>query len=119
MKANGTGVEVGTACLSPPQSSSLVSIMTGSEISNMLCTHNRPTEYCHNHEHYPIFVPPLAGERIACNILQHTQGAHEAGIGPIVGYSISNNNSDKDNSPNATAVPPQPQGQGMGSCGRR
>ena len=118
MKADGIGVEVGTARQSPPQSSSLVSITTVSNISDVLCAHNHPAEYCHDHEHYPIFVPPPAGKQIACNILQHTREAHEAGIRPIVGYSIGNDNSDKENDLNATAVPPQPQGQGLGLRGR-
>ena len=100
-----------------PQSSSPVSITTVSDISNMLCTHNCPTEYCHDHKHYPVFVLPPAGKQISRNILQHAQEAHKAGIGPIVGYSIGNDNSDKENNPNAAAVPPQSQGQGLGLCG--
>ena len=95
MKADGIGVEAGTAHQSLPQLSSLVSIMTIRDVSDMLCTHNCPTEYCHDHKHYPVFVPPPAGKQIAHNILQHAQEAHEAGIGPIVRYSIGNDNSNK------------------------
>ena len=115
MKADGIGMEAGAAHQSLPQSTSPVSITTVSDISNVLCAHNHPAEYCHNH---PVFIPPPTSEQIAHNILQHAQEAHKAGIGPIVGYSISNDNSDKENNPNAAAIPPQPQGQGMGLHGR-
>ena len=59
MEADGVGVEAGTAHLAPPQLSSPVSVTTVSDISNVLCTHNRPADYCHEHEHHVIFVPPL------------------------------------------------------------
>ena len=115
MEENGTRVEAGANHQSPPQLTSPVSVTTVSDISDMLCTHNCPAEYCHNH---PVFIPPLTSERIAHNILQHTQEAHKAGIGPIVGYSIGNNDSDKENDPNATVIPSQPQRQGVDSHGR-
>ena len=113
VETDGVGMEAGAAHQSLPQSTSLVSITTVSNVSDMLCAHNRPTEYCHDH---PVFIPPLTSEQIACNILQHAQEAHKAGISPILGYSINNKDSDKENNPNAAAIPPQPQGQGMGSC---
>ena len=69
MEEDGTGVEAGAAHQGLPQLQSLVSVTTISDISNMLCTHNRPTEYCHDHEHYPVFIPPLASKHIARNIL--------------------------------------------------
>ena len=115
---NGDGVKAGTAHQSLPQLASPVSVTAISDLSDVLCTHNYPTEYCHDHQHYPVFVPPPAGEHIARNILQHVQEAHKVGIGPIVGYRIGNDDSDKENNPNATAVPPQSQGQGLGSCDR-
>ena len=49
MEANGVGVEAGTAHQSLPQLSSPVSVTTISDISDMLCAHNCPTEYCHEH----------------------------------------------------------------------
>ena len=115
MEEVGTGVEAGATHQSLPQLQSPVSITTVSDISDMLCTHNCPAEYCHDHQCYPVFIPPPESRCIACNILQHAQEAHEAGIGPIVGYTISGDDSNKENGPNAAAVPPQPQGQGMGS----
>ena len=118
MEEVGTGVEAGATHQSLPQLQSPVSITTVSNISDMLCTHNCPAEYCHDHQCYPVFIPPPESRCIACNILQHAQEAHEAGIGPIVGYTISGDDSNNKNGPNATAVPPQPQGQGMGSWGR-
>ena len=116
MEVDDTGVEAGATHQSPPQSTSPVSVMTISDISNMLCAHNCPAEYCHNH---PVFIPPPTSKQIARNILQHAQEAHEADIRPIVGYSIDNNDSDKENNLNAAAVPPQPQGQGLGLHKRR
>ena len=89
VEAHGVGVEVGTAHQGLPQSSSLVSVTTVSSISDVLCAHNCPAEYCHDHKHYPIFVPPLEGEYIAGNILQPVQEAHEAGVGPVDTTSIS------------------------------
>ena len=68
MEADGIGVEAGTAHQSLPQLSSLVSIMTIRDVSDMLCTHNCLTEYCHDHKHYPVFVPPPAGKQISHNI---------------------------------------------------
>ena len=118
MEADGVGVEVGTAHQGLPQSSSPVSVTTVSNISNVLCAYNRPTEYCHGHKHHVVFVPPPEGECFACNLLQHMREAHEVGIGPLTGYSIGNDDSDKENNPNATEIPPQSQGQGMGSCSR-
>ena len=113
MEADGTGVEVGTAHQGLPQLSSPVSVTTVSDIPNMLCAHNCPTEYCHNYNHYPVFVPPPEGEYIACNILQQAWEAHEVSVGPITGYTIDNDDSDKENNPNAAEVPPQLQGQGV------
>ena len=107
MEADGIGMEVGAAHQSLPQPTSLVSVMTVSDVSDVLCAHNCPAEYCHNHS---VFIPPPTSKQIAHNILQHAQEVHEAGIGPIVGYSISNDDSDKENDSNATAIPPQPQG---------
>ena len=89
MEAHGVGVEVGTAHQGLPQLSSLVSVTTVSSISDVLCTHDCSAEYCHDHKHYPIFVPPLEGEYIARNILQPVQEAHEAGVGPVDTTSIS------------------------------
>ena len=114
MEVDGVGVEAGTAPQGPPQSSSPVSVTTVSNISDVLCAHNCPTEYCHNHKHHVIFVPPPDSEHIAHSNLQHAQEAHEAGIGPLTGYHIGNNDSDKENDPNAAEIPPQSQGQGMG-----
>ena len=51
MEADGIGVEAGTAHQSLPQLSSLVSIMTIRDVSDMLCTHNCLTEYSHDHKH--------------------------------------------------------------------
>ena len=119
VEADGIGVEAGATHQSPPQAQSLVSITTVSNISDVLCAHNCPTEYCHGHQHYPIFVPPLEGEYIAHNILQQAWEAHKVGVGPITGYTIDNNDSNKKNDPNAAEVPPQPQGQGMDSGNRR
>ena len=119
MEVDGIGVEAGVTHPSPPQSWSPVSVTTVSDISNLLCAHNHLTEYCHDQQHYPIFVPPLEGKYIACNILQQAWEAHKVGVGPITGYTIDNNDSDKENNPNAAEVPPQPQGQGMGLGNRR
>ena len=66
VEADGVGVEAGTTHQSSPQSQSLVSVMTVSDISDVLCAHNRPAEYCHDHQHYAIFVPPLEGKYIVC-----------------------------------------------------
>ena len=118
IEADGIGVEAGATHQSLPQSRSPVSVTTVSNISDMLCTHNCPTEYCHDHQHYPVFVPPLEGKYIAHNILQQAQEAHKVGVRPITGYTSDPDNSDKENNPNATEVPPQPQGQGMGQGNR-
>ena len=118
MEADGVGVEVGTNHQGLPQSSSPVSVTTVSDISDVLCAHNCSAEYCHNHNHYPVFVPPLEGKYIIRNILQQAQGAHEVGVGPITGYTIVSNDSDKENNPDAAEIPPQPQGQGVGPCSR-
>ena len=115
MKANSIGVEVGANHQSLPQLSSPVSVTTVSDISNLLCTHNCPAKYCHEHEHNPVFVPPPEGEYIICNILQHLQETQERDFGPAIGYTIDNDEGDKENDPNAAEVPPQPQGQGVGS----
>ena len=64
MKADGVGVEAGTNHQSLPQLSSPVSVTTKSDISHLLCAHNCPAEYCHDHEHNPVFVPPLEGKYI-------------------------------------------------------
>ena len=69
VEADGVGVEVGAAHQSLPQSISLVSIMTVSDISDVLCAHNCLTEYCHDHS---VFIPPPTSKQIALNILQHT-----------------------------------------------
>ena len=119
MEADGIGMEAGTTHQSLSQPSSPVSITTISDISDVLCAHNHPAGYCHNHQHYPVFFPPLEGKHIACNLLQHAQEAHEVSIGHITGSSIGNDNSDKENDPNAATIPPQSQGQGVGSHGRR
>ena len=81
VEADGIGVEAGATHQSPPQVQSLVSITTISNISDVLCAHNCPTEYCHGHQHYPIFVPPLEGKYIAHNILQQAREAHKVGVG--------------------------------------
>ena len=112
IEADGIGVEAGATHQSLPQSRSPVSVTTVSNISDMLCTHNCPTEYCHDHQHYPVFVPPLEGKYIAHNILQQAQEAHRVGVRPITGYTIDNDNSDKENNPNATEVPPNLKGKG-------
>ena len=116
VKANDAGVEVGANHQSLPQPSSLVSVV--SDISNLLCAHGNAAEYCHEHKHNPVFVPPLEGKYIIRNVLQHLQETQERGFGPIIGYTLDNDNSDKENDPNAKEVPPQPQGQGVGLRGR-
>ena len=117
VEANGTGVEVGTNHQSLPQPSSPVSVTTESDISHLLCAHNCPAEYCHNHKHNPVFVPPPEGKYIIRNIIQHLHETQEHDFGPIVRYSLDNDDSNKENDPNAAGVLPQSQGQGMGSCG--
>ena len=119
MEMNGVGVEMGTNHQGLPQLSSPVSVTTESDISHFLCAHRCPAEYCHDHKHNPVFVPPPEGKYIICNIVQHLHETQEHGFGPIVGYSLNNDNSDKENDLNATGVPPQSQGQGMGSRRRR
>ena len=106
MEANGVGMEAGANHQSLPQSSSPVSVTTISDISNLLCTHNGPAEYCHEHKHNPVFVPPPEGKYIIHNVLQHLQEAQESSLGPVVGYTFDNDNSDKENDPNATEVLP-------------
>ena len=118
MEAKGVGVEARTNHQSLPQLSSSVSVTTVSDISNLLCAHNHPAEYCHEHEHNPVFVPPPEGEYIICNIFQHLQEAQESGFGPVIGYTLDNDDSDKENDLNVAEVPPQPQGQEAGSRGR-
>ena len=118
VEANGAGVEAGTDHQSPPQSASPVSVTTKSDISHLLCTHNRPAEYCHDHKHNPVFVPPPEGEFIIHNVIHHLQETQERGFGPAIRYTLDNDDSNKENNPNAAEVLPQPQGQGVGLHGR-
>ena len=58
---NGDGVKAGTAHQSLPQPTSLVSVMTVSDVSDVLCAHNCPAEYCHDHEHNSL-CPSFEGQ---------------------------------------------------------